>query len=98
MKRYEILKTTTHQAIEIGSRIKQEGAPPFGLPIEPIQGVVTKMEDCDSGLFIFIKKDNGEAAKVHVQFDIPYGVRMHNSGITTTILKSAPKQFSLVAA
>jgi hypothetical protein len=92
--KYYRLKTTTREVIEIGSYIKQEGTPHFGSPMIPIQGVVMKMADCDSGIFIFVKTDSGNIEKIHALYDIPYGLRMHQCGRTITILKSPQKQFS----
>lgn len=96
-KRYYRLKTTTGEHLEIGTRIRQEGAPLFGPQMQTIEGVITKMEECDSGIFVHVKCDNGTLNKAHVRYDIPYGVVMHNHGILTTILRQVPSQIEISA-
>jgi hypothetical protein len=92
--KYYRLQTTTREVIEIGSWIKQEGTPHFGSPMTPIQGVVVKMADCDTGICIFVETDSGDIEKIYAIYAHPYGLKMHESGRTITILKNPQKQFS----
>ncbi|MBR7792341.1 hypothetical protein KDM87_06985 [Undibacterium sp. FT147W] len=97
MNHYMRLRTTTRELIEIGTRIQQSGTPDFGNPMKPIIGAITKMQECDSGIFLFVKTDDGNIEKAHVRFDVTYGIRMNECGIVTTILQPAPRQLEINA-
>ena len=91
------LATTTGEYLEIGTRLRQDGTPLFGLPMRPMEGVITKMAECDSGIFLHIKNDAGAIEMAHVQSFLPGGVAMNNQGIRITILNRAPFQMEIEA-
>lgn len=95
--KYDRLKTTTGDQLELGTRIRQSGTPMFGQPMAAIEGTITKMEDCDSGIFLHVRRDDGSTGKAHVRYVIPHGVQMRDHGITVEILQQVPRQLEIRA-
>jgi hypothetical protein len=90
------LRLVTGEYLEIGTRIRQDGTPLFASSeMAPIEGVIMKMAECDSGIFLHVKNDAGETKLAHVQSFLPTGVPMNNQGICITILNRVPLQLEI---
>jgi hypothetical protein len=97
-RHFHRLHTTIGQDIEIGTRISHIRHHWKAMSDCPVIGTITKMEECDSGIFLYVLTDLGETRGCHVQSFIPNGVQMNAMDCDTEILKPAPRQMMLPGA
>ena len=97
-QKFQELRTNTREVMAIGARIAHyfsfEGpALPCEWKYNPgFEGVVTKMETCESGILLYVKCDDGIERKAHTMFLIPSGLQMWNLGSWTKIIQPAMRQ------
>lgn len=97
-RQFSHLRLVTGDYLEIGTRLRQDGAEMFALePMAPVEGVIQKMVECDSGILLHIKADSGEVKLAHVRSYLPHGIPMNDHGICLTILQRAPQQLEIRA-
>jgi hypothetical protein len=100
-QQFQSLRTNTHEVMAIGTRISHlyefEGPTlPCPWKFNPgFDGVVTKMETCDSGIWLHVKCDDGVMRKAHTIYVIPSGLQMSNNGSRTKIIKPAMRQLEI---
>jgi hypothetical protein len=95
-RQFTRLRLVTGDYLEIGTRLRQDGTADFApAPMAPIEGVIQKMVECDSGIFLYIKTDTGEVKLMHVRSFLPNGIPMNDHGICLTILQRAPQQLEI---